>query len=240
MLPHLLPRNSPTLSRTPQKHSRTPKPSHTSIHTRRKLDTRLAELGVSYTYDERSSGLIKPHPSLPHISSRHYAQQNTISSAKATQLVSKAPLVHRSFQGRQQKIEGIEQQYTAVKEARLRRQLKQTLCIALEKRYKVSLPFLEMCSLTEREILANAKEIWRTQLARKALAQMKHWLHQTIAIRSIEVEFARVHIAAYTIQLYWRKYKVRNKQETVIACRQQQTLRHAAATQIQKVYRGYK
>eukprot|EP00359_Climacostomum_virens_P005792 CAMPEP_0204900528 /NCGR_PEP_ID=MMETSP1397-20131031/2524_1 /ASSEMBLY_ACC=CAM_ASM_000891 /TAXON_ID=49980 /ORGANISM="Climacostomum Climacostomum virens, Strain Stock W-24" /LENGTH=389 /DNA_ID=CAMNT_0052068691 /DNA_START=265 /DNA_END=1434 /DNA_ORIENTATION=+ len=136
---------------------------------------------------------------------------------------------------RHRKLEGIQNQYTVAKEARQQRELKRTLCKALERRYGVKLPYIEMCCLTEREILEHAKTVWRDQLAINAWKQMKHWYLQTQALRNVEVELARVHIAAYTIQLYWHKYKV-----SVLASKQHRKRLDAAALKIQKVFRGYR
>lgn len=141
---------------------------------------------------------------------------------------------------RKHKLLELKQEFSLVKEARLQRESKRILCKALESRYNVSLPYTQLSCLSQREILEHAQGLWRSSLGKRTCLQMKLWLLQTLSLRSVETEQARVHIAAFTIQLYWRRYKVSHTKTNGLALKHRQKRVQAAAVTIQRMYRGYR
>jgi hypothetical protein len=109
----------------------------------------------------------------------------------------------------QRRLLHISENYNLVKEARRQRALKRTLCEALQMRYKVPVVYIELFCLTEHQIVECVREKWRMRLAQAALKQMILRWKQSQVRRSLEAEAARVHMAAFVIQLYWAKFKVR-------------------------------
>jgi hypothetical protein len=115
----------------------------------------------------------------------------------------------KNSQKRQHRLGLISESYNFVKEARSQRALKRTLCEVLQMRYKVPVVYIELFCLTEHQIVECVREKWRIRLAQAALKQMMLWWRQSQVKRSIEAEAARVHMAAFAIQTYWAKFKVR-------------------------------
>lgn len=237
MLPKLQPQNSPSPRRTIQRSSASPASLHIASLHRRSLNRKWEDRSAFLV--ERSCEANDPSPKLTRLSCKPTPKLMTCKSLnikRNTSFIS----VRESGIARHIRLEGILSQYAELKEARLQRERKRLLCKALEKLYELSLPYIEMCSLTETEILAHAQALWKEQLARKAIGRLKQSCVQKLALRNIKAVNARHHIAAFTIQLYWRKYKVLNKQVNVLAFKQQLALHNKAAIKIQKVYRGYR
>jgi hypothetical protein len=223
MLPKLLPRFTPSPLR-PSKDK-----SHSPLHgqlPRRRSNSRADEAEVSRKLSKQSMILDKSYQQ-----SRYSASIQRHVSFESVRSVS----IKRNL-----KLAKCMHEYSTVKEGRLHRHLKQTLCQALERRYSVRLPYIELGSFTEKQILEHAKQLWHLQLARVALLKMKRRQRLTSTLRCIEAELGRVHMAAYSIQQHWRSYKVLCSKVHVLAKRQLKERQEQAATDIQRVFRGHR
>lgn len=229
---------SPSPKRSAPYFSPTPTLFPTTTHPRRMLKRRHKTLNTKLNSIEKSWEAIPFIPSLTQLTLNHSSNSGTCKSTFGRRDLSFSGMKDMKDK-RRHKLRGLLQSYAVAKEARMQ-EAKRTLCKALEKRYGVNLPFSEVSDLTESELLEHAKSLWRIDLARRACYQMKQWLTHTSAMRLIKGELARVYIAAFTIQLYWRKFMVSPTKALKLSSITQQQQLHTAAVVIQKMYRGYR
>eukprot|EP00359_Climacostomum_virens_P005866 CAMPEP_0204903834 /NCGR_PEP_ID=MMETSP1397-20131031/4510_1 /ASSEMBLY_ACC=CAM_ASM_000891 /TAXON_ID=49980 /ORGANISM="Climacostomum Climacostomum virens, Strain Stock W-24" /LENGTH=250 /DNA_ID=CAMNT_0052072539 /DNA_START=601 /DNA_END=1352 /DNA_ORIENTATION=- len=114
---------------------------------------------------------------------------------------------------------------------KFRRRLADFLC----KRYKVDMGGLDFSSKSELNIIEAVRHKWRVTLASKAAKVMIEWAKKQKLKRLKEETEAKHHIAAFRIQLHWRKFNA-----CVVLPRKRRQLEHQSALTIQRCYRGYR
>ena len=88
------------------------------------------------------------------------------------------------------------------------RERKKTLAKMLRNRYGVKFSVWEINRLSEEQMTRRAVEKHGWKLAQAAGRQMVRWFYRQRLCHGIHEVAVREHMAAFLIQLYWRRYQV--------------------------------
>ena len=109
----------------------------------------------------------------------------------------------------------------------------------LLKHYHVKLSLHTLRHLSESQLCELAVHRRRMRLASLAAHTMLQWLRSRQLLRAMSAQRARMHLAAFVIQQYWRRYLVPTMQTHVKRPRDAVQQLSRSAVTIQRVYRGY-
>ena len=90
------------------------------------------------------------------------------------------------------------------------RDRKKGLALILKRRYGIKFSLLDLTTMSEDAMTRRAVEKRGWKLAQTAAKEMLSWLTHTKISRKLVQAEAREHMAAFVIQMHWRKYKVRS------------------------------
>ena len=146
----------------------------------------------------------------------------------------------KSFHRRPSSIEDslrvFRQQKEAAVEVNQSRVRKRKLARILTRTYGIRFTRADIGRLSEEELTTKAVKGRSLLAATNAARQMVQWYRRQVLGRRVEAVRVRNHLAAYRIQLEWKRYYVSARQRQAVKERE----RTRAAETIQRVYRGYR
>lgn len=109
----------------------------------------------------------------------------------------------------------------------------------LYKHYRVRLSLHSLRHLSESQLCDLAVQRRRQRLATSAAQAMRRWLHSRRLLKAVSLQKHRMHMAAFVIQQYWKRYVVLSMQRRVKRPRERLELMTHSALVIQRYYRGH-